>query len=69
MLERFDNNDLDKIIYSDEKTFSTDVSWRTKVYRPNNARYAPEYVKNRATSDRITAAYGDVLVSMEFKLI
>lgn len=42
LLEEWDENRLKSIIFSDEKTFRTDVWWRSKVYRPYNTRYEPE---------------------------
>lgn len=56
MLE-WEDEKLDSIIFSDEKTFCTDVKWRSKVYRPNNTRYDPRYVKTENMSGRITACY------------
>lgn len=57
LLEEWDDNKLNSIIFSDEKTFCTDVSWRSKVYRPINTRYEPEYVKLADQSGRITNNY------------
>lgn len=57
MLDEWDDDKLRNIIFSDEKTFSTDVSWRSKVYRPFNARYDPAYVKTTSRSGRITNNY------------
>lgn len=57
MLEEWDENRLQSIIFSDEKTFCTDVSWRSKVYRPYNTRYEPEYLKESDRSGRITNNY------------
>lgn len=48
---------LNSIIFSDEKTFCSDVKWRSKVYRPYNTRYEPHFVKTERMSGRITAAY------------
>lgn len=57
MLELWDENRLRSIIFSDEKNFSTDVSWRRKVYRPVSARYEPIYVQTTQKSGRITNNY------------
>lgn len=57
MLEEWDQNRLESIIFSDEKTFCTDVSWRSKVYRPYDTRYEPEYLKVSDQSGRITNNY------------
>lgn len=57
LLEEWDDNKLKSIIFSDEKTFCTDISWRSKVYRPFNSRYDPLYVKEKTRSGRITNNY------------
>lgn len=57
LLEHWDDNRLQSIVFSDEKTFSTDVSWRSKVYRPDNTRHHPEYLKVSDRSGRITNNY------------
>lgn len=57
MLEEWDDDKLGSIVFSDEKTFCTDVSWRSKVYRPINSRYDPLYVKSTGRSGRITNNY------------
>lgn len=57
MLEMWDEDRLRTIIFSDEKNFSTDVSWRCKVYRPWNRRYDPHYVQETQRSGRITNNY------------
>lgn len=57
MLEMWDEDRLRTIIFSDEKNFSTDVSWRCKVYRPPNTRYEPHYVQETQRSGRITNNY------------
>lgn len=53
----FDQNYLDRIIYTDEKTFCSDVDRKKLVYRPYNSRYQPEYVASHTLSGRISAAY------------
>lgn len=57
MLEMWDEDRLKTIIFSDEIFFSTDVSWRTKVYRPYNSRHDPHYVQVIQRSGRITNNY------------
>lgn len=57
MLNEWDEDKLRNIIFSDEKTFCTDVSWRSKVYRPPNTRYDPPYVKATTRSGRISNNY------------
>lgn len=57
LLERWDDDRLSSIIFSDEKTFCTDVTWRSKVYRPDNTRYHHEYLKVNDRSGRITNNY------------
>lgn len=42
-LKRWDDDMINSIIFSDEKSFCTDVSWRKKVYRPDKTRYMPIY--------------------------
>lgn len=61
ILDHWDENKLDSIIFSDEKTFSTDVFWQTKVYRPDNTRFNPEYVTVKDRSGRITHNYWDAI--------
>lgn len=57
LLEQWDDDKLESIIFSDEKTFCTDVSWRSKVWRSYNTRYDPQYVKVDDKSGRITNNY------------
>lgn len=50
MLRAFPNgNGLERVIFSDEKTFSSDPVWQKRVYRPNCCRRQSKYVQ----SDRI----------------
>lgn len=51
------NADLDCIMFTDEKTFSTDVRWRKQVYRPRNTRHVTGYIRTENLSGRINAAY------------
>lgn len=60
MLNEWDDDKLGSIVFSDEKTFCTDVSWRTKVYRPFNTRYDPLYVQTTHRSGRITNNWGAI---------
>lgn len=57
LLEKWRRSELNSIIFSDEKTFSTDVKWRKKCYRPKNQRHNPHYVTEQNLSGRINAAY------------
>lgn len=57
MLERFDNESIKNLIFTDEKTFSTDLQKRTLVYRPPNTRYEPKYVTEQTLSGRITNCF------------
>lgn len=57
MLEQWDDNRLQSIIFSDEKTFSTDPYWQTKCYRQDNTRYEPQNLAVRDTSGHITHNY------------
>lgn len=57
LLDTWRREKLNSIIFSDEKTFSTDVRWQKKCYRPTNERYNPKYVVEEKSSGRINAAY------------
>lgn len=48
---------INSIIFSDEKSFCTDVSWRKKVYRPDKTRYMPIYTTTHDCSGHITNNY------------
>lgn len=52
-----DQNYLNRIIYTDEKTFCSDIERKKLVYRPYNSRFQPEYVASQTLSGRISAAY------------
>lgn len=56
-----DDDKLQKIVFSDEKTFCTDVSWRAKVYRLPNSRYLPNNLQMTSRSGRITNNYWGVI--------
>lgn len=47
--------DWSKVIFSDEKTFQSDLHPRTHVYRPRNCRYDERYTKAVQRSGRISA--------------
>lgn len=57
LLETWSRRKLYSIIFSDEKTFSTDVSWRKNCYRPKNTRHETKYINELNLSGRINAAY------------
>lgn len=56
-LMQWDDDKMNSIVFSDEKTFNTDVSWRQNVYRPDNTRYVPDYMKIKDKSGHITNNY------------
>lgn len=56
-LLEWEDEKLNSIIFSDEKSFCSDVSWRSQVYRVANMRYNPKYVKSERLSGRISACY------------
>lgn len=49
--------DFRNIVFTDEKTFCTDVVHAKLVYRPPNTRYDPQYVANHSLSGRIAGGY------------
>lgn len=57
ILAQWDEDKLNSVVFCDEKNFCTDVSWRSKVYRPYNSRYDPHYVQTETRSGRITNNY------------
>lgn len=57
MLERWDDDRLQSIVFSDEKTFSTDPFWQKKCYRKDGTRYEPENLVVKDTSGHITHNY------------
>lgn len=57
MLDEWDDDKLQSIVFSVEKTFCTDVSWRAKVYRLSNSRYHPNNLQMTSRSGRITNNY------------
>lgn len=57
LLEQWDDDKLESIVFSDEKTFSTDHFWQTKVYRQDNTRYEPENLVVKDKSGHITHNY------------
>lgn len=52
-----DRGYLNSIVFSDEKTFCSDLDQKHLVYRPCNSRYEPEYVTEQRLSGRISATY------------
>lgn len=61
LLEEWNEDRLNRIIFSDEKTFSTDPFWQTKVYRPDDTRFDPEYVTVKDQSGHITHNYSGAI--------
>lgn len=57
MLEQWDQDKLNSIIFSDEKLFCTEVMRKTRVYRPDNTRYDAQYMIEQDQSGRITSNY------------
>lgn len=59
MLKIFENDEnfYKTIMFSDEKTFTSDSKHQKRVYRPANRRFQPEYVTEDRSSGRITANY------------
>lgn len=57
LLEQWDDDRLESIVFSDEKTFNTDVSRRSYVYRPNKTRYERKFTKIKDKSGHITNNY------------
>lgn len=55
--ENYSKEEIDQIIFSDEKTFQSDVVRQIRVYRPSNSRYQEEYVSEYNLSGRISASY------------
>lgn len=55
-----DSNDqkrLNRIIFSDEKTFKSDIVRQTNVYRPRNSRFKAKYSAKVRLSGRISSSY------------
>lgn len=57
MLEQWDENGLESIVFSDEKTFSTVPFWKKRCYRQDNTRYDPKNLAKKDFSGRITHNY------------
>lgn len=57
LLENYDQERFDKIIFSDEKTFQSDCQHKVLVYRPPSSRNKPQYVIHDRNSGRISASY------------
>lgn len=56
-LENFSQQQINSIIFSDEKVFKSDIQSRAKVYRPPNSRYEAKFLSYDRLSGRIAAAY------------
>lgn len=70
MLEEWDEHRLNTIVFTDEKTFSTDIARQKHVYRPDNTRYRPQFVQNFQHSGRITAGFwGSISINGPGELI
>lgn len=46
--------ELGRVVFSDEKTFSSTSHGRLHCWRPNNTRYQPEHIYNVARSGHVT---------------
>lgn len=59
MLNDRDNEiiNFENIVFTDEKTFCTDVNHAKLVYRPPNSRNAPPYISTHGLSGRISGGY------------
>lgn len=57
LLEKWRRSELNSIIFSDEKTFCSDLRRQKKCYRPINQRHTEKYVSTVNLSGRISAAY------------
>lgn len=57
MTEQFNQAYFDSIIFSDEKTFASDLDHQVLVYRPANTRYDPKFVATEKLSGRISCSF------------
>lgn len=57
MLDVLREENFEKIIFTDEKTFRSDESHCVRVYRPIGQRYLPEFVCEDNISGRVSAGY------------
>lgn len=57
MLEFFREENFEKIIFTDEKTFRSDESNSVRVYRPRGQRYLPQFVCEDSRSGFVSAGY------------
>lgn len=57
MLNVFREQNFEKIIFTDEKTFRSDETHCVRVYRPKGQRYSQEFVVKDRLSGRISAGY------------
>lgn len=57
MLDVFGEENFEKIIFTDEKTFRSDEAHCVRVYRPKGQRYLPEFVCEDSRSGHVSAGY------------
>lgn len=57
MLDVFHEDNFEKIIFTDEKTFRSDEAHSVHVYRPKGQRYLPQFVCEDSRSGYVTAGY------------
>lgn len=57
MTEQFNQAYFDNIVFSDEKTFASDLDHQILVYRPANTRYDPKFVATKRLSGRISCSF------------
>lgn len=58
------HRDWSRVIFSDEKTFSTSTDVRTYVWRPPGSRYDMDYVRPDSASGRISAGFWGYMTSL-----
>lgn len=58
------DRDWSRVIFSDEKTFSSSIDSPVKLWRPKNERYTVEHVKATASSGRISAGFWGWMTSL-----
>lgn len=56
-MENNDQQQIDDMVFSDEKIFKSDVVRQIRVYRPPNSRYDEHYLSEDNLSGRISASY------------
>lgn len=57
LLEEWDEDRLASVIFSNERTFCTDTTWRKNFYRSYNSRYDPHCVKEETKNEYIENTY------------